>query len=94
VAMARGGQKFVAASASAVLARNDAEFVEMATDLAGDAGRRRAMGAAARESALQRSWSAVFDAVYDAYAVAIASARRDLQDSDGSFVAIAEEQSA
>src|SRR5262245_42324412 len=83
VAMARGGPKFIASSpACAVLAGTEAELVEGAVRLIRDPHRRAAMGAAARASALERSWSAVFDVVYHAYDVAANRTRSALVDEN------------
>jgi len=95
VAMGRGGQRFVASSpASATLAYSDREFVETAMVLIADTARRQTMGIAARECALKRSWSSVFDGVYRAYGLAIAGARTPARQSDGTLVPVAEELSA
>jgi glycosyltransferase involved in cell wall biosynthesis len=94
VAIGRGGPKFIAASrASAALAQSEAELVDLAIALVRDAGRRRAMGAAAREQARARSWPAVFETVYDAYDAALPRARGE-RPSGGPFVAVPEKQSA
>jgi phosphatidylinositol alpha 1,6-mannosyltransferase len=95
VAMARGGPKFIAASSAfAALAHTQTELVDVAVELIRNADRRRTMGTAARECAMQRSWPAVFDVVYHAYEVAIAGARSGEQQPDGAFVAVPEKQSA
>jgi glycosyltransferase involved in cell wall biosynthesis len=95
VAMAHGGPKFIAASrASAVLARTEQELIDLTTGLVRDGKRRRAMGAAARAHALERSWAAVFDTVYHAYDVATARMDRGVRHAEGSLVAVPEKQSA
>jgi glycosyltransferase involved in cell wall biosynthesis len=95
VAMAYGGTKFVAASpASAALARSERELIEFATRLVRDGARRRAMGVAARAAALERSWAAVFDVVYEAYAAAIARDTGGTLPAGESIVTVAEQQSA
>jgi phosphatidylinositol alpha 1,6-mannosyltransferase len=95
VAMARGGPKFIAASAAAaVLARNESEWVEQGVRLVRDHDRRRAMGVAARQHAIKRAWPAVFDVVYHAYGVAIARALRGERPSEEGFVTVPEKQSA
>ncbi len=69
VAMARGGHRFIThAGRSALIARDADEFVAHALDLTGDATRRAVMSAHARVDARARSWEAVFDGVYRAYA--------------------------
>jgi glycosyltransferase involved in cell wall biosynthesis len=94
IAMAQGGPKFVVGSEGALLARDEAELVNLTTTLVQDADRRRTMGTAARRSATARSWDAVFDGVYRAYDLAIAHGL----DSDGvrdqTLVAVANKQSA
>src|SRR5262249_37720082 len=65
LAMARGGTKFIASSTdAALLAENEAEFIDRAVWLVRDPARRRRMADAARDTALTRSWAAVFDVVY------------------------------
>jgi glycosyltransferase involved in cell wall biosynthesis len=95
VAMARGGTRFIAASTdAALLARNESEFVDFGVQVVRDRVRRRAMGAAARGTALTRSWTAVFDVVYHAYDVAIARASRGKQPLEDTRAAIPAKQSA
>jgi len=95
IAMAQGGPKFIAGScAGAVLAHTDRELIDVTVQLVRDAGRRRAMAAATRAHALERSWTAVFDTVYRAYALATALARRDSPQDDEAFMPVAERQSA
>jgi glycosyltransferase involved in cell wall biosynthesis len=95
IAMARGGQKFIAASpASAVLANSVAELAEATVRLALDAPRRGAMGAAARQSAEARAWGPVFDTVYHAYDVALARTVGRAEAGDPAFAPVPEEQSA
>jgi glycosyltransferase involved in cell wall biosynthesis len=95
VAMARGGTRFIASSMDgALLAQNEAEFVEVAVQLVQDSARRRGMGEVAREVARTRSWSAVFDLVYHAYDVALAAASREKQPLGGARAAIPAKQSA
>src|SRR5262249_52969936 len=94
-AMAQGGPKFVAgASRGAVLARTEGELVEVAVQLVRDAARRRAMAAAARRLALDRSWDSVFDTVYRAYGLASALVLRTSGSSEDQVITIAERKSA
>lgn len=73
VAMNAGGPRYVLAGAGgAVLADSHDEWIRQTVALALDADRRRLLRAAARQTALARSWSAVFDTVYRAYATALA----------------------
>ncbi len=72
VAMAAGGPKYIAAgSAGAALARTRDEWLDLAVRIALDPGLRSSMSAAARATALERSWDAVFDTVFQAYDVAL-----------------------
>ncbi len=72
VAMAAGGPKYIAANTpGAMLAHNHDEWIRHTVALVLDADRRRTMSHAARQTALERSWSRVFDTVYQAYAAAI-----------------------
>src|SRR5262249_30698088 len=65
VAMARGGTRFIASSTdAALLARDEGDFIDLAVELVRDPARRRRMADAARDTALTRSWAAVFDVVY------------------------------
>jgi glycosyltransferase involved in cell wall biosynthesis len=76
VAMNAGGPKYMlAGAAGAVLADSHDDWIRQAVALALDGDRRRPLRAAARQTALARSWSAVFDTVYQAYAAAIARRR-------------------
>jgi|SRR5262245_21866970 len=94
-AMAQGGPKFVAGSSrGAVLVRTERELVDVSVQLVRDAGRRRAMAAAARQLALDRSWDSVFDTVYRAYGLASALGLRGGDRSEDRVVAMAERQSA
>jgi glycosyltransferase involved in cell wall biosynthesis len=94
VAMARGGQKFIARSpGSAVLAHSETELAEATLRLVRDPTRREAMGKQARSVALTRSWAPVFETVYRAYDAAIAAARAGRIPETG-FVATSEEQSS
>lgn len=73
VAMNAGGPKYVLAGAGgALLADSHDAWVRETVALALDSDRRRLLRTAARQTALARSWSAVFDTVYQAYATAIA----------------------
>jgi phosphatidylinositol alpha 1,6-mannosyltransferase len=93
VAMAHGGPKFIArTSRGAVLAHSQQELVDLAVSLAASPDARRMMAAAAREDALTRSWSAVFDTVYRAYESALALARGKARTPDGQVVAVVEGQ--
>lgn len=95
VAMARGGPKFIASSsASAVLAHGEADFADAVLLLVRDAGRRRAMGTAARQTALTRSWASVFETVYRAYELAIAGTSFADAAAERPLVPVSEEQSA
>ncbi|HEX4565003.1 MAG TPA: glycosyltransferase, partial [Vicinamibacterales bacterium] len=95
LAMARGGTRFIASSTDgAVLARNEAEFIELGVQLVRDSPRRRRMSEAARETAQTRSWSAVFNLVYHAYDVALAQTSRERQPLGGARAAIPAKQSA
>ncbi len=72
VAMDAGGPRSIAAhTEGAILAATHDDWVRRTVAVALDADRRGLMGAAARQTALERSWSAVFDTVYQAYAVAL-----------------------
>jgi glycosyltransferase involved in cell wall biosynthesis len=72
VAMARGGPKYlVGSSSAAVLAGDERELAETVCALVRDVGRRESMSAAGRAHAMARSWDAIFDEVYRAYAVAV-----------------------
>lgn len=93
VAMAHGGPKFIArASRGAVLAQTERELVDVSVNLVTDADTRRRMADAAREDALERSWGAVFETVYQAYESAIALARGGARNPDGRAIAVAEGQ--
>ena len=77
VAMAAGGPRYMLADAGgAVLAATHDAWIQEAVSLALDPARRRALGTAARQTALSRSWSAVCDVVYQAYATAITHHQR------------------
>jgi glycosyltransferase involved in cell wall biosynthesis len=93
VAMAQGGPKFIAsASRGAVLAHSQQELVDLTVSLAAKPNVRRVMAAAAREDALSRSWSAVFETVYHAYESALAIAPGQARNPDGQVVAVVEGQ--
>jgi glycosyltransferase involved in cell wall biosynthesis len=93
VAMAYGGPKFIAGtSRGAVLAHSQQELVDLTVSLAASLDARRMMAAAAREDALTRSWSAVFDTVYRAYESAMALAHGKARTPDGQVVAVVEGQ--
>jgi len=95
VAMARGGQKYIAASpASAVLAHSVSELAEATVRLARDPARRQAMSAAARNAAVARGWAAVFDVVYRAYDMALTGLDPRERTADKPHATISEEQSA
>jgi glycosyltransferase involved in cell wall biosynthesis len=95
LAMALGGTRFIASSTeAALLARNEAEFVEFGLELVRDHARRRRMSEAARETAQTRSWSTVFDVVYHAYDAALALTRRETQPLGGARAPIPAKQSA
>ena len=61
----------LAGVAGATLAPTHDDWVRQAVALTLDADRRSTMRRAARQTALDRSWSGVFDTVYQAYATAI-----------------------
>ena len=93
VAMARGGPKFIAGSSrGAVLAGSQQELVDLTVSLAANPDARQMMAARARQDALTRSWSAVFDTVYHAYESALANARGKARNPDGQVVAVIEGQ--
>jgi glycosyltransferase involved in cell wall biosynthesis len=93
VAMAYGGPKFIAnATRGAVLAHSQQELIDLTVSLATSSEARRLMAAAAREDALTRSWSAVFDTVYRAYESALDGARGKARHPDGQVVAVVEGQ--
>jgi phosphatidylinositol alpha 1,6-mannosyltransferase len=71
VAMARGGHRSIADPAATLIAGDEFEFIELASALVHDTGRRKTMAASARARATERSWTTVFDTVYRAYAAAI-----------------------
>ncbi|MGE3579686.1 MAG: glycosyltransferase [Vicinamibacterales bacterium] len=76
VAMNAGGPKYLLAGAGgAVLADSHDDWIRQAVALALDADRRRQFRVAARQTALTRSWSAVFETVYQAYAAAVTRRR-------------------
>src|SRR5262249_8743165 len=76
VAMAQGGPRFVAgACGAAVLADDHDAMIETVRHLGRDRARREAMRTAARAWRPGRSWDAIFDGVYRAYAEAVAVAR-------------------
>lgn len=63
-----GGPKFlVEPGVTGIVARNAQDFRAAVTRLAAEPETVRRMGAAAREKALERRWSAVFQGVYRAY---------------------------
>jgi len=77
VAMEAGGPKYMLTGAGgAVLADSHDDWIRKTVALALDADRRRELRMPARQTAIARSWSAVFDTVYQAYATAI-TARHD-----------------
>jgi glycosyltransferase involved in cell wall biosynthesis len=95
VAMARGGQKFIAESpSSAVLVHSEAELADATLQLVRDPVRRRAMAAAARQAATARAWAPVFDTVYRAYELAIGSGLRTEQTPAPAFADASEQQPA
>jgi glycosyltransferase involved in cell wall biosynthesis len=64
----KGGPKFlVEDGVTGMVTRNPAEFCDAVVALARDPERRRAMSSAGRRAAEGRSWSAVFQGVYDVY---------------------------
>ena len=72
VAMDAGGPRYMLAGVEgAILAPTHDDWVRQAVALTLDADRRSTMRRAARQTALDRSWSGVFDTVYQAYATAI-----------------------
>lgn len=80
VAMAAGGPRYMLANAAgALLAATHDAWIQETVALALDRPRQRTLGAAARQTALTRSWSAVCDVVYQAYVTAIAHHQRGLQ---------------
>ena len=75
VAMAQGGPRFVAGATSAVVLDADhSAMIEAVRALVRDDARRESMRRTAREWALGRSWDAIFDNVYRAYATAVSTA--------------------
>ena len=95
LAMARGGTRFVASSTNgALLARDEKEFVDLGVQLVSDNLRRSRMSDAARETAQTRSWSAVFDVVYQAYDAARARTGRARQPLGGARPPVPAKQSA
>jgi phosphatidylinositol alpha 1,6-mannosyltransferase len=77
VAMKQGGPRFVTGSGDgAVLASDHRALIETVRQLVQDRARRETMQTAARAWALTRSWDAVFDGVYRAYAEAVDLASR------------------
>ena len=76
VAMNAGGPRYTLAGAGgAVLADSHDEWIRQTVALALDTERRHALRAAARQTALARSWTAVFNTVYGAYTTAIDTRR-------------------
>ncbi len=78
----QGGPKFIVRHReTGFIAENFDEFVKYSLELMENAEKLSKMKQAAREFALSRSWDAVFDAVYRAYAetFAIASAEKDIE---------------
>jgi glycosyltransferase involved in cell wall biosynthesis len=64
-----GGPKFlVKEGVTGFVAATDTDFVRYAANLARDREQLRQMSAAARQDALNQSWDAVFDEVFQAYA--------------------------
>jgi glycosyltransferase involved in cell wall biosynthesis len=95
VAMARGGPRHIAGSSrGAVLAETPSEFVDRAVALSQNRECRQAMACAAREDALERSWSSVFETVYEAYRSAIALAENDADSAGGRLIAVVKGQPA
>lgn len=71
VAMGQGGPRYtVDHGVNGMLADTDAEFIAHTIALARDPGARAALAARGRGRALERSWDAIFDDVYRAYAIA------------------------
>ena len=76
VVTSSGGPKFlVRDGATGYVASDDHQFITRAVAIAQDRTRHASMRAAARDFALTMSWDAVFEKVYDAYRIAISSAR-------------------
>ena len=72
VVSSRGGPKFIVRpDVSGIVAPDDAAFVAAAESILIDPDRLRRMREAARRQALEASWETVFDAVSEAYAVAV-----------------------
>jgi glycosyltransferase involved in cell wall biosynthesis len=95
LAMARGGTRFIASSTNAaLLAKNEAEFIDFGVQLVHDCARRHRMREAARKTAQTRSWSAVFDVVYYAYDAALAHTGRERQPIEGARAHVPAKQSA
>lgn len=70
----RGGPQFVVKHGeTGFVAQSSSEFAPYVRHLAGDAQRMQAMREAARSSAMQASWDAIFEGVYAGY-------RRELRD--------------
>jgi phosphatidylinositol alpha 1,6-mannosyltransferase len=71
-----GGPKFIVNDGvSGFVAHSDADFIAHTARLLKDADLRRTMAAAAREQACGESWDAVFNKVYEGYALALCEAR-------------------
>ena len=67
-----GGPKFIVNDqVSGFVAHSDADFIAHTARLLKDAALRRTMAAAAREQACGESWDAVFNKVYEGYALAL-----------------------
>ena len=74
----QGGPKFIVRpSETGFVAENFDDFVKFTLLLMNDAEKLSEMKSAAREFAMSRSWDAVFESVYQAYAEAIAIAQAE-----------------
>lgn len=72
VVTAQGGPAHIVTTGlNGIVAPSGPEFAAAVAKLAGDAGLRRKMGQAARQTAEAASWEAEFEHVYDAYGAAL-----------------------
>lgn len=62
-----GPKQLVIPGVTGFVAQDDTEFIQRVIELAGDTQKRRAMGIAARESVLGRSWNDALEMIYAAY---------------------------
>jgi len=77
----KGGPKFIIKpGVNGLIAKDADEFIEHAITLASDPELLASMKSAARDSAVSRSWEAIFEGVYDSYLEAIDIAEQQRQE--------------